>query len=108
LQVAVEVRAQLQERLEPHFHEKVVAGEIEQPPEQLDRDQAQTQQGDEIGRVPETRLRILPQNVVDYDLKRPRFQQAERDSRKRQNKPEDRPAGEWPVIGEDAAVDRHS
>ena len=72
LQIGVKVRAQLQERLEPDFHEEVIAREIEQAPEKLDCDQAETEQGNETGGIPEKRLRILIQNVVDDDLEGPR------------------------------------
>ena len=47
------------------------------------------------------------QNVVDDDLKRPRFEQTQTDADDRQEQSEDGLGKERPVVAKDASVDRH-
>src|SRR5205085_2645455 len=94
-------------RLEADLHEEIIAGEIEQSPEQLDRDERKAEQGNQIGRVTETRIGIPRKDVVDDDLERPRLHETQCDRGERKNQTERGLRRKRPVISEDAAVNRH-
>ena len=107
LEVGVEIGAQLQKRLQADFHKEVIAREIGQAPEKLNADKRQAEEGNQVRRISETRIRISRQNIIHDDFKRPRLQQTQRDSAKRKNQAKERLAQKRSVILEGARVDRH-
>src|SRR4029453_5042482 len=104
LEIRVEIRPQLKQGLQPDFHEQVIRDPIDGSPEELDRDQRQTQQGN-----PHTPIArncgAGTQEIVDDYFKWPGLEQIQTNTDNRQKQSEDRLPKEWAVITEDAPVD---
>src|SRR5438094_206002 len=47
------------------------------------------------------------QKIVNDDLERPRLEQVQADSEKREKEPENRLSQEWSVVAENASIDPH-
>src|SRR6266446_10986880 len=106
LQIRVQIGAQLKQRLQPDFHEEIICNPIDNSPKNLDTDQRQTQQ--ENPRAPVGPYRWpCAQTIVNDDLKRPRLEQVQTYAQKRQAQSENGLPQKWPVVAENAPVDRH-
>src|SRR5205807_3887182 len=106
LQIRVQIRAQLKQRLQPDFHEQIVCDPIDDSPKKLDTDQRRTEQKNPRAPVGPYR-RPCAQKIVNDDLKRPRLEQVQAYAQKRQAQSENRLPQEWTVVAESAPVDRH-
>src|SRR5207249_7172253 len=106
LEIGVKIGAQFKERLQPNFHEEVICGPIYNSPKELNRDKCKAEQGN-----PGAPIRVNrwagSQKIVNDDLERPRLEQVQADSEKREKEPENRLSQEWSVVAENASIDPH-
>src|SRR5439155_26068375 len=106
LQIRVQIRAQLKQRLQPDFHEQIICDPVDNSPKKLDTDQRRTEEKNR--HVPVGPYRCpCAQKIVNDDLEWPWLEEVQADADKSQGQPEDCLPQEWPVVAENAPIDRH-